>query len=87
MTLIVSLAGMNMLHRQVGGYPQHPNFTMQDSQHIYTFSTLLANRAAQAVYTGQTDSILAYHRVQSCKRKFLDPEEVCTVNDFHHVNI
>ncbi|XP_071497197.1 uncharacterized protein [Diadema antillarum] len=66
---------MNMLHRQISGYPHPPNYTLPDQQHVYTFSTLLANRAAQAVYTGQTDSILAYHRAQSCKRKFLDPEE------------
>ncbi len=54
--------------------PRYP--PSSNSQEVYVFSTLLANRAAQAVYTGQTDSIISFHRSQSAQREYLSPEQV-----------
>lgn len=56
-------------------YPQHYQGLNQGHHQSHVFSTLLANRAAQAVYTGQAKSIITFHQSLSASRKFLDPDQ------------
>ena len=57
-------------------YQQPSHFPMTSAQEVFVFSTRLANQAAQAIYTGQADSILSFHRSQAAHRDFLHPEQV-----------
>ena len=57
-------------------YQQPSHFPMAGSQQVFVFSTRMANQAAQAIYTGQADSILSYHRSQAAHRDYLHPEQV-----------
>lgn len=57
-------------------YPQHYHGPNQAHQPSHVFSTLLANQAAKAVYTGQANSIITFHQTLTANRKFLDPEQV-----------
>ena len=57
-------------------YQQPPHFPMAGGQEVFVFSTRMANQAAQAIYTGQADSILSYHRSQTAHRDYLHPEQV-----------
>ncbi|PIK37820.1 putative collagen alpha-5(IV) chain-like isoform X1 [Apostichopus japonicus] len=56
-------------------YPQHYHGPNQAHQPSHVFSTLLANQAAKAVYTGQANSIITFHQTLTANRKFLDPEQ------------
>ncbi|XP_033638632.1 B-cell CLL/lymphoma 9 protein-like [Asterias rubens] len=56
-------------------YQQPSHFPMAGSQQVFVFSTRMANQAAQAIYTGQADSILSYHRSQAAHRDYLHPEQ------------
>lgn len=48
---------------------------MQTQNHIFVFSTALANKSAEAVMNRQYPSIIAYHCAQPGSKKFL---EVCS---------
>uniref|UniRef100_A0A0A9Y5Q4 B-cell lymphoma 9 beta-catenin binding domain-containing protein n=1 Tax=Lygus hesperus TaxID=30085 RepID=A0A0A9Y5Q4_LYGHE len=45
---------------------------MQQQSQIFVFSTALANKAAEAVYNGQYNSIIAYHCAQPRTKKYLE---------------
>lgn len=46
-------------------------YSQQQSQ-IFVFSTLLANKGAEAVISGQHHSIIAYHCAQPGTKKYLE---------------
>lgn len=48
-----------------------PQYMQQQSQ-IFVFSTMLANKGAEAVLHGQFPSIIAYHCAQPGTKKFLE---------------
>lgn len=63
----------NVLGKQMGtstgsGEAQY----MQQQSQIFVFSTLLANKSADAVMQGQYPSIIAYHCAQPSTKKYLD---------------
>ncbi|CAA9998473.1 unnamed protein product [Nesidiocoris tenuis] len=45
---------------------------MQQQSQIFVFSTALANKAAEAVYNGHYNSIIAYHCAQPRTKKYLE---------------
>ena len=45
---------------------------MQTQNHIFVFSTILANKSAEAVINRQFPSIIAYHCAQPGSKKFLE---------------
>lgn len=47
---------------------------MQQQSQIFVFSTVMANKGAEAVLSGHFPSIIAYHCAQAGTKKFL---EVC----------
>lgn len=54
---------------------------MQTQNHIFVFSTTLANKSAEAVMNRQYSSIIAYHCAQPGSKKFLEVSR-CDLN-FH----
>lgn len=59
----------NVMTKQSGGSGME---YMQTQNHIFVFSTNLANKSAEAVMTKQYASIIAYHCAQPGSRKFLE---------------
>ncbi|KAJ6642422.1 Protein BCL9 like, partial [Pseudolycoriella hygida] len=57
----------NVMSKQSGGMEY-----MQTQNHIFVFSTSLANKSAEAVMTRQYASIIAYHCAQPGSKKFLE---------------
>lgn len=49
---------------------------MQQQSQIFVFSTALANKAAEAVYNGHYNSIIAYHCAQPRTKKYLEVSEL-----------
>lgn len=45
---------------------------MQQQSQIYVFSTLLANKGADAVMRGDYPSIIDFHRAQPTTKKYLE---------------
>lgn len=45
---------------------------MQQQSQIFVFSTALANKAAEAVYSGQFTSIINYHCAQPRTKKYIE---------------
>lgn len=62
---------------------------MQQQSQIFVFSTSLANRAAEAVRSGQVPTIIAYHCTQPETKKFLQVNilELCSENGFSHKSL
>lgn len=44
----------------------------QQQSQIFVFSTLLANKGAESVISGQHHSIIAYHCAQPATKKYLE---------------
>lgn len=49
-----------------------PFVSSQQQSQIFVFSTLLANKGAEAVISGQHHSIIAYHCAQPGTKKYLE---------------
>lgn len=58
----------NVMGKQSGGSGMEYN---QTQNHIFVFSTSLANKSAEAVMTRQYSSIIAYHCAQPRSKEFL----------------
>lgn len=69
----------NVMAKQSGGSGME---YMQTQNHIFVFSTSLANKSAEAVMTRQYASIIAYHCAQPGSKKFL---EVKIAHGFSHL--
>lgn len=67
----------NVMTKQSGGSGME---YMQTQNHIFVFSTSLANKSAEAVMTRQYASMIAYHCAQPGSKKFLE------VSGFTHVD-
>lgn len=59
----------NVMTKQSGGSGME---YMQTQNHIFVFSTSLANKSAEAVMTKQYASMIAYHCAQPGSKKFLE---------------
>lgn len=59
----------NVMTKQSGGSGME---YMQTQNHIFVFSTNLANKSAEAVVARQYASIIAYHCAQPGSKKFLE---------------
>lgn len=68
----------NVMTKQSGGSGMD---YMQTQNHIFVFSTMLANKSAEAVMTRQYASIIAYHCAQPGSKKFLEVSSA-TTRDF-----
>lgn len=66
----------NVLAKQMGSGTGGEAQYMQQQSQIFVFSTILANKGAEAVLQGQFPSIIAYHCSQAATKKFL---EVCLI--------
>lgn len=56
---------------------------MQQQSQIFVFSTLLANRGADAVLQGQFPSIIAYHCAQPSTKKYLEVNNLFFLISIH----
>lgn len=63
----------NVMSKQSGGGNNGSSMEyMQTQNHIFVFSTALANKGAEAVLNGLHTSIVAYHCAQPGTKKFLE---------------
>lgn len=75
--LVSNVLGKQMGTGTGGGEAQY----MQQQSQIFVFSTMLANKGADAVLQGQFPSIIAYHCAQPGTKKFLE-KHPSKVNQF-----
>lgn len=68
----------NVISKQSGGSGME---YMQTQNHIFVFSTNLANKSAEAVMARQYASIIAYHCAQPGSKKFLEVS-YCSANQY-----
>lgn len=62
----------NVLAKQMGSGTGGEAQYMQQQSQIFVFSTILANKGAEAVLQGQFPSIIAYHCAQPGTKKYLE---------------